>query len=59
MKWNITCHKHMASDGGIQFYAQSGTWVHGLSVGQAEIIDSVTSKHSQEDFWGWQISLYL
>ena len=43
-------------DGGIQFYAQSGTWVHGLSVGQAEIIDSVTSKHSQEDFWGWQIS---
>lgn len=43
-------------DGGIQFYAQSGTWGHGLSVGQAEIIDSVTSKHSQEDFWGWQIS---
>lgn len=43
-------------DGGIQFYAQSGTWVQGLSVGRAEIMDSVTSKHSQEDFWGWRIS---
>lgn len=40
--------------GGIEYYAQSGSWIQGLSVGQAEIIDTWTAE--EERTWEWKIS---
>ena len=41
--------------GGVKYYYQSGTWEQGLSVGQAEITEGVTSDF-QDSFYGkWEI----